>query len=663
MKPVCQLTRSSLIWLMASIVLLVAPFFGMIPIWLYGLAMLTIAWRLGIHSGRLNFPHWTLRGLMVVAVVIGLMIQARQGTTIQLTVALLVAAFLLKLTEMYQRRDALVVIFVGFLLCGCIFLFYQSIPAAIYVLLVMVVLTAALNTVYRSEQHSELWPPLRRAGIMYLQAAPMMLVLFLIFPRLPPLWQVDMDTGQRFTGLSDSMAPGDVSNLTRSAQIAFRARFDGAVPPDNERYWRGIVYDYFDGQRWQQSTQPEGMPALIPGNHRGAPLYRYELIMEPTGQYWRYGLDLPVSFPGSLRMNHDLTLTGSQPLMNRTQLMMTSRTGQVVQNLSLAQSVRYLQLPERGNEQARILARQWRKDSQNPGQYIEAMLAFFSAEFTYTLQPPRLFNDQVDTFLFETQRGFCGHFAGSAVFLLRAAGIPARVVGGYQGGEVNPEDGVMTVRQYAAHAWVEYWDGGAWQRLDPTAVVAPDRLEQPLDELFRDQPGFLADSLLFRSGAFSSGWLKQLRQQYEALNFSWHHWVLNFHNQQHGLLRSLLGDISWQRLLLLLMVPVALVLMAVAAQLLYRRRPTADPVLRALQQLDRKLGPRQQRATGETVQQHMQRLAGLYPPLAEQWLLLGRYHEQICYQEDRSPVLQQRFLEQLKHCYDRLPRLADRTAH
>lgn len=655
MKPVCQLTRNSMIWLIVSILLVVAPFFGMIPMWLYGVAMLTIGWRLLVHTGRLSFPHWSVRLLLVFAVMLGLMFQAQQGTTIQLTVALLIAAFLLKLTELYQRRDALVVIFVSFLLCSCIFMFHQTIVAALYVFLVLIVITAALNTVYRSEQNKAFWRPLKRAAVLYSQSLPMMLVLFLIFPRLPPLWQVDMDSGQSFTGLSDSMAPGEVSNLTRSAEIAFRVSFSGQVPPENERYWRGIVYDYFDGQRWSISDT-NLQSRLINGGVNAGTEYRYQLVMEPTGQQWRYALDYPTVFQDNLQLAADMTLSAKSPLLSRRQFEYVSRNGRLLDSLNAEQFEAYTQLPASGNPKASALAQQWSAEAETLDGFVEKLLQYYQTQFTYTLQPPRLFNNQIDSFLFDTQRGFCGHFAGSAVYLFRAAGIPARVVGGYQGGEINPEDGTLIVRQYAAHAWLEYWDGEHWLRLDPTAVVSPDRLEQPLDELFRDQPGFLADSLLYRSGIFSADWMKSLQQQYDALNFSWHRWVLNFHDRQTGILQSLLGDLNWQRILLVLFVPTGLVFAGVALQLLYRRKPQSDPITAGLEKLDRKLASReQQRRTGETVMQHMARLAGYHPALAEQLMLLGHYHQDILYREDLSDRLQQQFHQQLQRCYDQLP--------
>lgn len=653
MKPLFQLTRSSMIWLLISILLVTIPFISILPGWLYLLAFLTVGWRLMVHSGRWNFPHWSVRFGLLLLVLLGLLFELRGGSVMAVTVGLLVSAFLLKLTEMYHRRDALVVIFVAFLLTVCSFLFHQSIPMALYALVCLIVVTACLNTVYRSQQNSDIWRPLKHSVTLYMQALPMMLVLFLIFPRIGPLWQVDMNTGQSFTGLSDSMSPGDVSRLTRSAEIAFRARFDGPPPPENQRYWRGLTYDRFDGRRW---TRSDLQTARLSGSQMsvGGQQYNYQMVMEATGQPWRYGLDIPMVYPANIRRITDLTLVGKQPLMQRAQYQLVSQSGSIREQLSTERFTEYLQLPQQGNEDARLLALQWHSEAAGAKDLSLKMMAFFASEFRYTLEPPLLSSaDSIDQFLFQTQRGFCGHFASAAVFMFRAAGIPARVVGGYMGGELNPLDGALTVRQYEAHAWLEYWDRQdlSWHRLDPTSVVAPLRLEQPAEQLFRSESAFLADALMMRNGFLSGTLLKQLRLRYEAMNYGWHRWVLNFHQQQSGILQQLLGDISVLKILLLVLVPGGLVLLLVAASLLFRRSPRKDPLLKALERLDKQLKPAGlERQSGETVNQFATRLAVLFPALAVEFLDLARCYEQIIYAENSDPDLIQRFMEIIGRC-------------
>ncbi|BBB25887.1 transglutaminase TgpA family protein [Amphritea japonica] len=653
MKPLFQLTRSSMVWLLISILLVTIPFVSVLPGWLYLLAFLTVGWRLMVHSGRWNFPHWSVRFGLLLAVVVGLLIELRSGSVMAVTVGLLVSAFLLKLTEMYHRRDALVVLYVAFLLTACSFLFHQSIPMALYALLCLIVVTACLNTVYRSQQNSDIWRPLKHAFTLYMQALPIMLVLFLIFPRIGPLWQVDMNTGQSFTGLSDSMSPGDVSQLTRSAEVAFRARFEGPSPSENQRYWRGLTYDRFDGRRWTRSDQK--MTTLPdPEISISGQAYRYQIVMEATGQPWRYGLDIPTDYPANIRRIPDLTIVGNTPLMQRAQYQLVSQSGLVREQLTGDRHAQYLQLPPQSNEQARQLALKWKAESAGTKNYTDRLMAFFASDFRYTLKPPKLLTaDPVDQFLFQTRRGFCGHFSSAAVFMLRAAGIPARVVGGYLGGELNPLDDTFTIRQYEAHAWLEYWDiqDLSWHRLDPTSVVAPMRLEQSAEQLFRSEPSFLADALMMRNGFLSGSVLKQLRLRYEAMNYGWHRWVLNFHQQQSGVLQQLLGDISVVKILLLILVPGSLVLLLVAASLLLRQGPRKDPLLKALERLDKRLEPAGlERLRGETVTQFAMRLSNSFPPLAHEFRELARCYELICYAESIDPDLEQRFNTLIRLC-------------
>lgn len=660
MKPLFQLTRSSMIWLLVSILMVMAPYISVVPSWLFVLAILAVGWRLMVYRGRWSFPHWSVRVGVMLLVLVGLLLELRQGSVMIVTVGLLIAAFVLKLTEMYRRRDALVMLYVAFLLIVCSFLFYQSIPMALYSVLSLIVVTACLNTVYRSQQNNDIWRPLKRSAVLYLQALPMMLILFLIFPRIGPLWQVDMNSGQSFTGLSDSMSPGDVSRLTRSAEIAFRARFDDQLPPEHLRYWRGLTYDQFDGRAWRRS---DGLIAQSRAQAKpkrqalsGLPptqTFSYQIVMEPTGQRWRYGLDTPLRYPAKLRQIEDLTLQEAQPLMQRTQYSLVSRVGAVREPLSDTQVAHYLQLPSEGNPKTRQLAQQWADEHSDIKGFTAEMMGFFARDFRYTLEPPLLQqSDSVDQFLFQSQRGFCGHFASAGVLLLRAAGIPARVVGGYLGGELNPVDDVLTVRQYEAHAWLEYWDKGdlSWHRLDPTSVVAPLRLEQSAAQLFSDEPSFLADAMLMRNGFLSGAILKQLRQRYDAINYDWHRWVLNFHERQSGLLQRLLGDISVVNLLLLVMLPGALVLLLVAFNLLRQRAPK-DDLLKALDKLDRCLTPvNLQRRQGETVGQFFDRLTLAFPALADEFEALSRCYERISYAEDSNPALRQQFKSRIARC-------------
>lgn len=658
MKPVCQLSRCSMAWMILTILLVILPFAGNIPSWIYALALLTIGWRLMVHSGRLDFPPGWFRLILLGACLPALFLSFQQDSTLGSTVALLLVGFLIKLLELYQRRDALVVLFIAYLLAAAAFLFNQSIPMALYILLTLVVITATLNSVYRSEQESGYWQPLKCSLALYLQAIPLMLVMFLIFPRIPPLWSVDPDAGQAFSGLSDSMAPGDVSRLTRSADIAFRVSFDGPVPVENQRYWRGIIYDRFDGRRWSRSEQtPSQHFAITSVKDAEAVRYRYQIIMEPTAQRWRYALDLPQLIPENMVRNSDFTLSAAKPLMQRSQYTITSALDYGSWSLSESELQRYLQLPVSGNHRSRVLAQDWLQTADGDQfKVVSRLMQHFTHSFSYTLQPPRLQSDSIDKFLFQTQRGFCGHYAGASVFLLRAAGIPARVVGGYQGGELNPLDGSLTVRQYEAHAWIEVWlKGRGWQRMDPTAMVAPERVEQPAQHLFDSETGFLADALIARA-SLGNRWLQQLRWQYDALNYEWHRWVLNFDNEQFSLLERLLGGVSALKMLLLLMIPAAIVVLLLSYSLLLRHRPRLDPVERCIARLNRRLARLGlQRANGETISDHATRVAEVIPDLASEIFEVAACYEQIRYADDASDRAKKRLYKAADRCYALIP--------
>lgn len=662
MKPVCQLTRNTMIWMILTILMVIVPFAGHIPSWIYALALLTIGWRLMVHRGRLDFPPGWFRLILVAVCLPALFFSFKQGSTLGATVALLMVGFLIKLLELYQRRDALVVLFIAYLLAASVFLFNQSIPMALYILLTLVVITATLNTVYRSGQESGFWPPLKCSAVFYLQAIPLMLVMFLIFPRIPPLWSVDSDAGQAFSGLSDSMAPGDVSRLTRSADVAFRVSFDGAMPVVSQRYWRGIIYDQFDGRRWTRSkvTAAQYFVKTAPRQTlKQAPAERfsYQVIMEPTAQLWRYALDLPQQAPPNFVRNRDFTLSAAEPLMQRSQYKITSALDYGSWSLSESELQRYLQLPVSGNQQTRALARDWLQAAGGDQvKVVNQLLQHFTRRFSYTLEPPALQGDSIDQFLFRTQRGFCGHYAGASVFLLRAAGIPARIVGGYQGGELNPLDGSLTVRQYEAHAWIEVWlKSRGWQRLDPTAMVAPERVEQPAQQLYGAEAGFLADALLARA-SLDNRWLQQLRWQYDALNFSWHRWVLNFDNEQLNLLERLLGGISVLKMLLLLMVPALTVLLLLSYSLLSGRRSAVDPVESCIARLNLKLARLGlQRSGGETISNHAIRVAEVIPELAPQILEVAFCYEQIRYADEASEQVKKQLYTAADRCYALIP--------
>jgi transglutaminase-like putative cysteine protease len=444
---------------------------------------------------------------------------------------------------------------------------------------VVVVMLAAQTMIYR--QHAGLTAPLRLAGKMALQAIPVMLILFVLFPRIPgPLWGLPKDAYQGRTGLSEEMSPGSVSELSKSDEVAFRVRFVGPPPPPNQLYWRGPVLWNFDGRKWTLHAElPANKP--IPFTPIGAAV-EYAVVMEPSNRRWLLALDLPASLPPRTGMTPAFQLLRDQPVNEVYRYEVRSYPRYRTGDLTALDHSRALRLPGRGNPQARELAAQWRERDPRPESLVNAALNLFREQpFYYTLTPPLLGTNSVDDFLFRSRQGFCEHYASTFVFLMRAAGVPARVVTGYQGGERNALGDYLIVRQADAHAWAEVWLAErGWVRVDPTAAVAPNRIQEGLYAAITDP-----DALPFRMrrGGHSE-WLRQLALSWDSLNNSWNEWVLAYGpDRQKELLSGLgFGPVDWGNMTIAMIVALS-GFGLIFAGLRWRNRLVRDPVARSWQ--------------------------------------------------------------------------------
>lgn len=649
-----MISRAAVIWQLVAFVAVLLPHVGWLPWWLLLICALTPAARLMIHSGRWSWPHGSVKVALVLLVGAGLLVTFSRETGMRATVALLIAGLALKMLEVYRRRDALVLLYVALFVCATAFLFHQSILAALYALLAVTLIVTALNSIYQDPLRNDLMRPLRRALRLLAFSVPLMLVLFVIFPRIGPLWSVPLDRQAARSGLSDEMAPGDISQLTRSAQLAFRATFDSAPPPPEQRYWRSLVLSDFDGRTWRRTPRSERWRLDREGLTETAAALNYEVIFEASNQRWLVALDQPLAEPAGMALGHARTLISDRPIDRRISYRVRSALEyRLAPSLSPRSRAHYLQLPDGGNPQARQLARQWwQHGGGSPTAFVQQALQLFNQQFIYTLSPPALGDNSIDRFLFDTRAGFCGHYAGALTFLLRSAGVPARVVAGYQGGEWNAYEQYLTVRQYDAHAWVEYWsEGEGWVRVDPTAAVAPERIRESADRVFADDPAFLSDAPLARLRFGRDSWLVDLRRQLDALNFNWHRWVLNYQGQQMQLLSGLLGEISALKMALALLVPVALILLIVAWVQLkpFAARPR-DPLQRALERLLRELSRRGLgRQPQETLQAYARRIARQCPDLAADLERLAQADLAVRYAGEQGQ--RQALLDAIKACY------------
>jgi transglutaminase-like putative cysteine protease len=420
------------------------------------------------------------------------------------------------------------------------------------------------------------------SGRIVLLAMPLAALLFVVFPRLQgPLWGMPEDATTGRTGLSGSMAPGNMARLAQSEEPAFRVRFIDPAPAPQLLYWRGVVLADFDGRRWSQGPAG-GLASPRTHSWQGAAI-RHEITLEPSGQRWLFALDLADSAPAvsgnasALSLAHELSATGTIDQRIRYTVVSHPRY-QLQAEGELADAARWLRLPDGSNPRTMAAGIALRL-LDDPAERINTVLQMFRREqFVYTLEPPVLGRESVDEFLYRTRSGFCEHYASAFVFLMRAAGVPARVVTGYQGGEINPVDGFMTVRQSDAHAWAEVWlEGRGWQRVDPTAAVAPSRvMNGAARPARRANPfGIAALDRFINLGAGDDSLLGTLRFRMAALNNGWNQWVLNYSpERQRGAVAALSASISDPRIWGALALAVGLI------AVLHRRRVRrqGDPV-------------------------------------------------------------------------------------
>jgi transglutaminase-like putative cysteine protease len=615
-----EIPRISLTWLLVAQVLVIIPHLSHLPLWIVGLWLGCAVWRIQILRMRAGYPHaWIKAGLML-GTAVGVLLSRGSLIGLDAGVVLLVAAFILKLLEMRTRRDALVVIFLGFFVVVSAYLFDDSMLAALFSLLPVTALLAALIGLQQSSVAAQPWATARLAAGLLLQAVPLMLLLFVFFPRLGPLWALPQPSERAVSGLAESMTPADIAELSRSSGLAFRASFVGEVPPHEQLYWRALTFERFDGRRWSQSSVAQ-LSLTSAWEKRGEPL-RYSIVMQPSSQSWLFALDVAETSLENTRQMSDYRLQRGRPVERTLLYQVTSWPAALREPAASSDSLRgALQLPEGGDPRSRAWGAELKRHYPHADALVQAVLSHFNREpFGYTLRPPRLGLNSIDDFLFESRNGFCAHYAGAMTFVLRAAGIPARVVAGYQGGEYNPGGGYVQVRQFDAHAWVEYWQAGkGWLSVDPTFQVAPERIELGLEEALVDEQSFLEGSPFSPLRYRQFGWLNQLRLGWDNLNHGWQRLVLGYQGaQQLELLQRWFGRIDAHVLVLSLVGGGGLLLGLLALWLFKPWQRERDPQQRLFRRFEQLLArhavPRQ---PGEGARAFAERAALALPGQAQ----------------------------------------------
>ncbi|MGH8280119.1 MAG: transglutaminase TgpA family protein [Gammaproteobacteria bacterium] len=585
-----ELEHVRLWWVLAALTVMTLPFSLHLAGWISTVAVLLALWRLAIDYRHWSRPHGYVLVLLGLCVFIGVYATYHTFNGPQAGMAMLLPFAALKLMEAHSLRDYFLLMVIAFGIAIANFLYDQTVPLALYMIpATWIGLAALLNVAHPDLERSPI-VSLKRSARFALPAVLIAAALFMLFPRIPgPLWALSLPQSSAITGLSPDMSPGSLSKLARSDAIAFRVEFDGPAPPPDKRYWRALVLHDYDGETWSTGgVLQNGATRITP---LGAPL-KYQLTLAPNNLHALYALDVPVTVGGDARLTPDLELLTARRVTERVRYTVTSYTDyRYGADTPHWLRQRDLQLPPRIDPRARALAARWRATASTPEQIVNDALRMFRTQpFHYTLDPGVLHGpNRIDEFLFTTRRGFCEHYASAFVFLMRAAGIPAHVVIGYQGGTRNPVDGYYVIRQEDAHAWAEVWLGArGWVRVDPTAAVDPARVDQGLAAAL---PAAELPGLYFRTHP----WMNSLRNTWDAVNNGWNQWVLAYgpELQQRFFAHLGLNNGNWLQLALVLIGAIGAILLGLWTVLWWRRRaPQPAAVQRTYLRFCRKLARR-----------------------------------------------------------------------
>lgn len=567
-----QIPRNTLALLMVVQVAVIAPYLQQLSIWIIAVGLFCGLWRANVYLGRWDYPKRWLKAVLVVACVGGVAVSGVGAFSLEAMASLLVSMFALKLIEMKSRRDAYVVIFLGYFAIAIQFLFAQQLMLAVYQLIAFILVTAAMVSLNQLQVSARSWPSLKLASLLVLQAVPLTLVMFMLFPRMAPLWTVPLP-GSSVTGLSDVVRPGDIADLTQSDELAFRVVVEGQMPLPSQRYWRGLVYSDFEAGGWKARERRRARSYPMP---RPSDLH-YEVLLEPTMRTWLYALENSTSEHSNVYLTLDGRLESKDPIMSvfryRAVQHQPDRRGGP---LDESERIRETSIDPQANPRLQALGKALLAEHGSPMAMTRAILMHIREQpFSYTLSPP-LYpgRDAFDGFWFDGRAGFCEHYASAYVYLMRSAGIPARVVGGYLGGEVNEVSGHLMVRQYDAHAWAEFYDPElGWFRVDPTAAVAPERVEQGLAAALSSSD--LASLPLLSSARIGDwdlagsvlGWM-------DSIEHRWNLWVVGYDsNVQYRFLGDLLGEVTAARIGVAILIGGSIGLGLVAVVIFWGRRP------------------------------------------------------------------------------------------
>lgn len=549
------------------------PHLSDLPLWVVAWCAFMWAYVLVCMKYNRPPPGRLVRNLLAVLGIVGLLLTYRIRIDASAYISLLALMAAVKPLEISTHRDRMITVFLAYFIVITSLLQSETLLAAVYMFISVLVTTAVL--IHINDPEGRRKDQFRLSAMILAQALPVMLALFFLFPRMEGSLVGFTSSGSGITGFSETLRPGGVSRLVEDSSVAFRVEFEADIPDVHHLYWRGIVFAHFDGTAWRydRSLQEAAVPAGM-ADHAAA----YRVTLEPHHSRWLFAMDFPVQIPDSGRMHTDFTVTSQRPVSRTMRYEIKSDIRDHTGETDFPGDA-YIRLPGSGNPESRALAERLSANKTDTADIVNSVLNYFrDHDFVYTLTPPLAGRNPVDDFLFASRRGYCEHYASAFAFLMRSAGVPARVVGGYQGGEINPYGNYLIVRQSYAHAWAEVWDqDSGWFRVDPTHIVAPGRIASgPEGGLAPGELAGFADKYLAPFSAI----IRQARYGWDAFSKNWQAWFEGYsYEQQKAFLERLGISYSYRTgPLMLLMAGVFSVFLFVGAYfILHLRGKTERP--------------------------------------------------------------------------------------
>ncbi|MHA3054853.1 DUF3488 domain-containing protein [Acinetobacter sp. ANC 4633] len=623
-----------------------------------------VVWFVTLHmflrKQSLVLPVVFRSGFIVVGLAC-IYLQYRTFLGVEAGVAFLSLCLYGKALESKNKRDALISFNFALFVFASLFLYTQAFYMAILVFLGVVVSLLGLYAIQKADfteyalpNKKELWTDTLHIFKAILFAVPFFIILFLFFPRLPPLWYIPLpDQNKAVTGVSDTLSLGDIAELSQSNALAFRIVLPVAsLPPRSELYWRAMVLDHFDGQKWQSSEINQQWQVAEQQQLTQIKHLNYTYLQADPEQRWVMGLEHSVPATQRYVLRQDGSIVSRRPVQS-TQPIALTWVSASLPDTPLPEYVRQinLQLPETDPRSKALAQQLYQESEQQPERYIQNVLNWYRQnKFSYSLSPGTLQGNRVDQFLFQTRVGFCEHFASSFVVLMRAAGIPARVVVGYQGGQPAPDDQSWEVRQLDAHAWTEVWMNQHWQRIDPTALIAPQRIRDGMQNYLTEGRQQNTSALLSTQRI---SWMNQLRVWNDYASYQWQSKVVGYDvEQQRSWLKSW-GVNSQTKSLWVLIATTLSILLLYIAVIVWRNRPYRTQYEKLIYKFNQKLDKDLQKMPEETFQKWMLRLSLLTLPEQQQIFsqLINLQHRLIFQEKQQHKAeIWKEFADLLKEC-------------